>query len=198
MRRILVPAITLALVLSGRLALPSEARAQFLRPLNDTISTGVTIGAGLGAPPDGGFEIGGTVDVPISLDLRLRGDAAGGIWTFGGGYGGQYPAATYQRHRVLGSIVHPIIPLAPGRPLGTYVGGGFGVYVTRFRDQPDAVKPGTQIFWGLEYLSPDRRWLIDGEIQVLFVRSPRQSPYATQPETDLGLHAGIAIKRRLR
>jgi hypothetical protein len=197
MRRTLVPLFTCAVVLSGRLALPSEARAQYLRPLNDTIATGVTIGSGLGAPPDGGFEVGGTVELPISLDLRLRGDAASGVWRYGGD-GGRYRTATFQRHRLIGSIVRPIIPLAPGRPLGTYWGGGAGVYVTRFREEPDAVKPGTHVLWGLEYLTPDRRWLINGEVQVLFVRSPHQPPYATQPETDHPPPAGIAIKRRLR
>jgi hypothetical protein len=198
MRRPLVPLVTLVFVLSGRLALPSDARAQFLRPLNDTIGVGVTVGAGLGAPLDGGFELGGTIEVPIALDLRLRADAATGRWTYGGVSGSLNPAAAFWRHRIVGSLIRPIIPLAPGRPLGTYCGGGAGAYLTRFRDEPDAVRPGTHILWGLEYLSPDRGWLIDGEVQVLFVRPPHPSPHSTGPETDIGLHAGIAIRRRLR
>jgi hypothetical protein len=197
MRRTVVLLFTLALVLSGRLAAPSEARAQLIRPLNDTISAGATVGAGLGAPIDGGFEVGGTIEVPLSLELRARADAAIGRWTYGGGSGGQYPAARFWRHRIIGSLIRPIVPLGPGRPLGTYWGGGVGVYVTRFRDEPDAVRPGTHGLWGFEYLSPDWRWVISGEIQVLFVREPHQTPYSS-PETGLGLHAGVAIKRRLR
>ena len=113
MRRTVVPLVTLALVLSGRLALPSEARAQFLRPLNDTISTGVTIGAGLGAPLDGGFELGGTIEVPLSLDFRVRADAARGIWQYGGDPYAGNPAATLVSHRIIGTLIRPIIPLAP-------------------------------------------------------------------------------------
>ena len=198
MRRILVPSITLALVLSGRLALPSEARAQYLRPLNDTIATGVTLGAGLGAPLDGGFEIGGTLEIPVSLDFRFRGDVASGIWQYTADPYTAEPSATFVRHRILGSLIRPVIPVGPGRPLGTYWGAGGGVYLTRFSDQPDAVSGGTHVIYGLEVLSPDRRWLVCAEVQVLFVQAPHRSPYDYRRETELGLHAGIAIKRRLR
>jgi len=116
MRRILVPSITLALVLSGRLALPSEARAQYLRPLNDTIATGVTLGAGLGAPLYGGFEIGGTLEIPVSLDFRFRGDAASGIWQYTADPYTAEPSATFVRHRILGSLIRPVIPVEPGEP----------------------------------------------------------------------------------
>jgi hypothetical protein len=198
MRRTAVPFLTLALVLTGRLAVPSEARAQFLRPLNDTISIGVTGGAGLGAPIDGGFELGGTIEVPISLDLRLRGDAASGRWDYGGNVATRNPPATFSRHRLLGTIIKPIVPLGPGRSLGSYFGGGAGVYLMRFSRQPDAVSAGTQVVWGVEYLTPDRRWLLSTEVQLLFVREPYRQPYEDVRGTDVGVHAGISIKRRLR
>ena len=197
MRRTTIALLTLALVLSGRLALPSEARAQLRRPLNDTISVGVTTGVGAGAPLDGGFELGATVEVPLSLDFRVRADASAGLWEYGGEPSGGAPSATFWRHRIVGSLIRPIHPLRAGRSLGSYMGGGAGVYITRFTEQPDAVSRGGHYLWGLEYVSDDRRWLVNGEVQLLFVQEPHRAPYNYTRSYGLGLHAGIAVKRRL-
>ena len=67
----------------------------------------------------------------------------------------------------------------------------------RFSDQPDAVSGGGHALWGLEFLSPERRWLINAEVQILFVTEPHRSPYGSNRGTGLGVHAGIAVKRRL-
>jgi hypothetical protein len=196
MRPAALSLLTLALVLSGRLALPSEASAQY-RPLSDTINIGISIGAGAGAPIDGGFELGATLEVPLSLTLRVRADAAAGRWQFGGNPLAAAPAATFGRHRIVGSLIRPIIPLRPGQRLGTYTGAGGGLYFLRFAEQPDAVSRGAHWLWGLEYLSSDHRWLFTGEVQLMFVQDQYQSPYSYRRENGLGVHAGIAVKRRL-
>jgi hypothetical protein len=196
MRRAAVTLLTLALVLSGRLALPSEASAQY-RPLSDTINVGVSIGTGAGAPLDGGFELGATLEVPLSLSLRARVDAAAGRWQYDGDPLAAAPPATFGRHRFVGSLIRPILPLRPGRRLGSYWGAGGGLYFLRFAEQPDAISRGAHWLYGLEYLSSDHRWLFTGEVQIMFVQDPYQLPSRYQRENGLGVHAGIAVKRRL-
>jgi hypothetical protein len=194
--RALLPALSLAAILTGRLAAPAEAVAQF-RPLRDTIAVGGTLGAGLGAPLDRGFELGGTIEIPIGIDFRVRADAAVGLWRYDADPYRSAPGETFGRHRIVGSLIKSLRPMTPRVHMGSYAGGGAGVYITRFSTAPDAVSAGGHALWGLEFLSPEQDWLISTEVQVLFVQEPHASIAGGKRSAELGLHAGIWIKKRL-
>src|SRR5262245_60668014 len=102
--RTLIPALTLAATLAGRLAAPAEAVAQY-RPLRDTIAVGGTIGLGLGAPLDGGVELGASIEIPLGIDFRVRADAAAGLWHYDPEPFRNLPSETFGRHRIVGSVI---------------------------------------------------------------------------------------------
>ena len=169
--RALIPALTLAATLAGRLASPAEATAQY-RPLRDTIAVGGTLGVGAGAPLDRGFELGASIEIPLGIDFRVRGDAAVGLWRYEADPYRAGPSETFGRHRIVGSVIKSLRPMTPRVHVGSYAGGGAGVYITRFSTVPDAVSGGGHALWGLEFLSPEQEWLISAEVQVLFVKEP--------------------------
>ena len=194
--RALIPVLTLAATLAGRLATPAEAVAQY-RPLRDTIAIGGTFGVGAGAPLDRGFELGGSIEIPLGIDFRVRGDAAVGLWRYEADPYRSAPGETFFRHRIVGSVIKSLRPMTPRVHMGSYAGGGAGVYITRFSTVPDAVSGGGHALWGLEFLSPGQDWLISAEVQLLFVQEPHASLPGGKRTTELGLHAGIAFKKRL-
>jgi hypothetical protein len=196
--RTLVPAVALAVTLAGRMAAPAEARAQWVppRPMSDTISVGVTFGAGRGAPLDGGVELGGSVELPLGIDFRARGDLGVGLWQYEAPEYSGRTSATFGRHRVTGSLIRSVVPVGPGR-LGFYTGGGAGLYVTTIAGQGASWGRGGHILWGLEHLTESRRWLISGEIQLQLVDEPRLTGDRTR-EPGLGAHFAIAVRRRLQ
>jgi hypothetical protein len=194
--RALIPVLTLAATLAGRLAAPAEAVAQY-RPLRDTIAVGGTVGLGAGAPLDRGIVLGASIEIPGGIEFRVRADAAAGLWHYDGDTYLGAPSETFGRHRIVGSVIKSLRPMTPRVHVGSYAGGGAGVYITRFSTAPDAVSGGGHALWGLEFLSPDQGWLISAEVQVLFVQEPHASLPGGRRQTELGLHAGIAVKKRL-
>lgn len=194
--RALVPALTLVATLAGRLAAPAEAVAQY-RPLRDTIAIGGTLGLGAGAPLDRGFELGASIEIPLGIDFRVRGDAAVGLWRYEADQYRPGPSETFGRHRIVGSVIKSLRPMTPRVRVGSYAGGGAGVYITRFSTISDAVSGGGHALWGLEFLSPGHDWLISAEVQVLVVKEPHASVAGGKRNAELGLHAGIQIKKRL-
>jgi hypothetical protein len=196
--RPLVLVVALAVTLCGRMAAPAEALAQWVppQPMSDTIAVGFTIGVGRGAPLDGGVEIGGSVEVPLGIDFRARGDLGFGLWQYGGNEWDERPSATYGRHRLTASVIRTLVPVGPGR-LGVYTGGGGGLYVTHIAGQGTSWGRGGHILWGIEHVSTDRRWQISGEVQLQIVTEPKVPGDRFRGE-GLGAHAGIAVRRRLR
>jgi hypothetical protein len=194
--RALIPVLTLAATLAGRLAAPAEATAQY-RPLRDTIAVGGTFGVGLGAPLDRGFELGASIEIPLGIDFRVRADAAAGLWRYEPGPHRPGVNETFGRHRIVGSVIKSLQPMTPRVRMGSYAGGGAGVYITRFSSVPDAVSGGGHALWGLEFLSPGQDWLISAEVQILVVQEPHAFLPGAKRNAELGVHAGIQIKKRL-
>ena len=90
-----VVVLTLLVLLTGRLAAPAEAVAQYHRVTDGIVVGGTLAAAGSGAEVlAGGPEVGGLIEIPMGDTLRLRGEAAVGFWHFNG-----YPHAGDRRQR---------------------------------------------------------------------------------------------------
>ena len=113
--RMRVVVLTLLVLLTGRLAAPSEATAQYhradrwhrrrrharrrRRPSADLLT--------------GGPELGGLIEIPMGDTLRLRGEAAVGLWHFNGYPYAGVAGSDMRRHRLTVSVLRSRQPAQP-------------------------------------------------------------------------------------
>src|SRR5436189_4838002 len=114
--RVLV--LTVLALLTGRLAAPSAAMAQYHR-LTDAIVLGGTLASAGSAAEQiaGGPEIGGLIEIPMGDQLRLRGEAALGDWHFNGYPYAGIAGSSMGRHGLTVSVLRSRFPPSPGRRL---------------------------------------------------------------------------------
>jgi hypothetical protein len=187
------------LVLTGRLAAPSEAAAQYHR-LTDAIAVGGTLSsASSGAEQlTGGPEIGGLIELPLGDAFRLRAEAAAGFWGFNGHPHANIPGSRMRRHRLTASVLRSRHPPSPRRRLSGYGGGGAGIYLYRFPARPDGGAWGIHGVAGAEYLlrTVRSRWIAAGEVQIHAMGQPRRPGDVTWTPM-LSAHLTALIKYRL-
>ncbi len=191
--------LTLMLTLAGRLATPSAAAAQYHR-LSDAVVVGATMAsAGSGASVmTGGPEIGALIEVPVSFDLRLRGEAATGFWRFNGHPYDAIPGSRMRRHRLTATVIRSAVPLSPARRLSAYGGGGAGLHFYRFPARPNGGAWGIHGLAGAEYLlrTMRSRWIFGAEVQVHLMGEPK-GPDDVTVMPMLGAHVAATLKYRL-
>jgi hypothetical protein len=196
MRLVVLPVM---LTLAGRLATPSAAAAQYHR-LSDAVVVGTTLAsAGSGASVmAGGPEMGALIEVPVSFDLRVRGEAATGFWRFNGHPYDAIPGSRMRRHRLTATVIRSRVPLSPARRLSAYSGAGAGLYLYRFPARPNGGAWGIHCLTGAEYLlrTTRSRWILGAEVQVHLMGQPR-GPHDVTVMPMLGAHVGATLKYRL-
>jgi hypothetical protein len=121
----------------------------------------------------GGPELGGLIEMPLSRDWRVRGEVGIGFYDIEGPFGVD-PDANLRRHRLAGSLIHPLGQVGSNRRLHAYVGGGAGLYFYRFNRRSDSATVGLHGLGGLEYrlASPRQRFSVGGELQLQFLGAP--------------------------
>jgi hypothetical protein len=190
--------ITSIVLLTGRLAGPAGAVAQYHRVTDGVAIGGTLAAAGSGAEVlDGGPEIGALIEIPMGDTLRLRGEAAIGAWHFDG-----YPyygvAGTgMRRHRLTVSLLRSPNPPSPNARLAGFAGGGAGIYLYRFPSRPDGGAWGIHGLAGIDYLLPTMRsrWIAGAEVQLHAMGQPKGPGDTSLPM--LGAHVSAVLKYRL-
>jgi hypothetical protein len=177
-------------------ALAAPVAAQ--RP-REPLVVGATLGHELSSHDayPGGAEIGGLVEVPFTPDVRIRGEVGIGFW------GDDLPPfddirdGDLRRVRLAGSFIKTLAESTSRTRLGTYVGGGAGIYLYRFSERDDSSGFGFHGLGGVEYLlrQGGNRWLVGGEAQLQIIGAP-EGP----ADDDLlkVLHVAGFVKYRLR
>jgi hypothetical protein len=194
-----VVVLTLLALLTGRLAAPSEATAQYHRVTDGIVVGGTLAAAGSGAEGlAGGPEMGGLIEIPISDTLRLRGEAAVGLWHFDGYPYAGVAGSDMWRHRLTASVLRSGNPPSPNWRLSGYAGGGVGVYLYRFPSRPDGGAWGLHGVAGVEFLLPTMRsrWIAGAEVQLHVMGQPR-SPDDVTAIPMLSAHVSAVLKYRL-
>lgn len=193
-----VMVLTVLALLTGRLAAPPAAMAQYHR-LTDAVAIGGTLAsAGSGAQVmSGGPEVGGLVEIPIGDSLRLRGEAASGAWHFNGYPHDDIPGSRMQRHRFTVGVLRSRYPPAPARRFSTYAGGGAGVYLYRFPYRSNSGSWGIHGIVGGEYLlrTMRSRWILGGEVQLQLLNEPTSPQGTALPIASA--HVAAVLKYRL-
>ncbi|HWJ55556.1 MAG TPA: hypothetical protein VNR90_05045 [Vicinamibacterales bacterium] len=194
-----VVVLALLAVLTGRLAAPAAAAAQY-HQVTDAIVVGGALGsAGSGAQRvTGGPEIGGLIEVPMGDALRVRGEAALGMWHFGANPYFGIAGIAMRRHRLTVSVLRSRFPPSPARRLAPYAGGGAGIYLYRFSSGPNGGAWGIHGVAGVEYLlrTMRSRWIAGGEVQLHAMAQPKAAGDVTWTPM-IGTHVAIVLKYRL-
>jgi hypothetical protein len=195
--------LTLVFVFAGRLAAPSAATAQYYTQPYVRLTDAIVVGGSFTAaetgtePISGGRELGGFVEVPLSDDVRLRGEAAVGFWRYGAERYVGVPDSRGQRYRLSASAIRSPFALSAAQRFAPYGGGGMSFYVYDVPYAADKTRWGVHGLAGAEFLLPGERsrWILAGEIQLHLAGGPiRPDSYGT---TWLVGHASLLLKYRL-
>jgi hypothetical protein len=191
--------LVLLLLLTGRLVTPSEATAQYHRLTDAVVIGGTLASAASGAEGlDGGPELGGLIEIPLGDTLRLRGEAATGLWHADGYPHAGIAGSDMWRHRLTVSVLRSRRPPSPAWRLSGYAGGGAGVYLYRFPSRADGGAWGIHGVAGVEYLlrTMRSRWIVAGEVQLHAMGQPK-APEEVTSIPMLGAHVSAVLKYRL-
>jgi hypothetical protein len=195
--------LTLVFVLAGRLAAPSAAMAQYYTRPHVHATDGVVVGGSFAGaetgfdPISGGRDLGTLVEVPISDEVRVRGEAAVGFWRYGADSYNGVPASRGQRYRFTASVIRSRIALSADQRLAPYVGGGMGLYVYDVPYPADKTRWGVHGLAGMEFLLPTARsrWMLGAEIQLHAAGGPQRP--GTYSASWLVGQASLLLKYRL-
>jgi hypothetical protein len=165
--------VRLASTTALTLAVAASAAAQ--RP-REPLVVGGTLGRDISSHDayPAGPEIGALIETPLTPDLKVRGELGVGYW------GDDLPPfddirdGDLRRVRVAGSLIKSLTEATSRTRLGTYVGGGAGLYFYRFSRRDDSSGVGIHGLGGVEYLlrQGGNRWLVGGEAQLQIIGAP--------------------------
>jgi hypothetical protein len=162
------------LVVSAALAVLATPAAT--QPSSEPLVVGGTLGRAVSSHDayPAGPEIGGLIEVPFEPDLRVRGEVGFGYW------GDDLPPfddirdGDLRRTRISGSLIKVLRHATTRNRLGSYVGGGAGLYFYGFSNRDDSSAIGVHGLGGVEYLlrQGGNRWLVGGEAQLQIIGAP--------------------------
>ena len=169
------PLALIRLFVTTTAVLVFAAAASAQRP-REPLVVGATLGPDLSSHDayPGGTEFGGLIEAPLTPDLRVRGELGVGFW------GDDLPPfddirdGDLRRVRLAGSVIKSLAEATTRTRLGTYVGGGAGIYFYRFSQRDDSSGFGVHGLGGVEYLlrQGGNRWLVGGEAQLEIIGAP--------------------------